>query len=113
MHKNVNVFNTTGLYILKWLKQYVICYVYFSTINIKTWQRKGGPRVERELPYFCVPKMGGVVIGMLGERQATQHGDLQAQKPLLPHGHLWQNLGRKLDLYPDLPYEGDLSAARS
>lgn len=57
--------------------------------------------------------MGGVVIGMLGERQATQHGDLQAQKPLLPHGHLWQNLGRKLDLYPDLPCEGDLSAARS
>ena len=49
----------------------------------------------------------------LGERQATQRRDLQPQQPLLPHGHLWQNLGRKPDLYPDLPCESDLSGARS
>ena len=67
----------------------------------KKWQRWGG-RCQEPLCFY-VPVMGGVVLGVLGELQATQHGDLQAQQPLLPHGHLRQNLGRKLDLYPDLP----------
>lgn len=37
---------------------------------------RGGRPKGRELPYFCVPPMGGVVIGMLRERRATEHGDL-------------------------------------
>ena len=31
--KNVNVFDATELYLLKWLKWWILCYAYFITIK--------------------------------------------------------------------------------
>lgn len=44
LHNCVNVFNATELCTQKWLKSYILCYVYFTTIKIKIIRTKAEQR---------------------------------------------------------------------